>query len=565
VERKDLLGRRVTEVFPGVTEFGFLESFRRVWLTGEPEHHTGTRYSDELRAESWREYSVHKLPGGQVVAIYDDITERKAAEDALRQTSDYLESLINYANAPIIVWDTGFKIQRFNDAFEKLTGYSSEEVIDRDLSILFPVETREESLGKIESTLSDEFWESVEIPILRKDGGTRVALWNSANIYGQHGKDIIATIAQGQDITGRKAAENALRQSEEAFRQLADNLPEVVFEADSAGRFVYVNSNALDAFGYTEEEMYSSDVNVLMMIAEEYREKVVSRMRLILTEGYQGSSEYIAQRKDGSTFPAIISTLPIIKGQTVVGLRGVLTDITAQKEVEEALQRLNKELEGYAHIVSHDLKSPLSVVSLAGEALYGILGCEGGETAGGRAGELLRIIKENTARAIRLINNLLALAEAGQSPATDKSVEVAEVVGSVLKEKEAALAGRRTCVSLDGDLGVVAMDPTHVYQLFANLVGNAINHVESEDPEIQIRNLGENSEGRLSYLVRDNGCGIPEQMHEKVFTPFVKGRGGGNGIGLAIADKVVRLYGGEIRVYNEGGACFEFDLPACPQ
>ena len=97
--------------------------------------------------------------------------------------------------------------------------------------------------------------------------------------------------------------------------------------------------------------------------------------------------------------------------------------------------------------------------------------------------------------------------------------------------------------------------------LLINLVGNAIKHNDSENPEIHISNLGENEQGRLLYLVRDNGHGIPEQLLETVFAPFVKGQGGDSGIGLAIADKVVRLYGGEIRAYNDDGACFEFSLP----
>jgi PAS domain S-box-containing protein len=84
VDKRSLLGRRVTEVFPGVTESGFLESFRRVWRTGAPEYRTGVRYSDERGSESWREYSVYKLPGGEVVAIYDDITERRRSEEEVK-------------------------------------------------------------------------------------------------------------------------------------------------------------------------------------------------------------------------------------------------------------------------------------------------------------------------------------------------------------------------------------------------------------------------------------------------------------------------------------------------
>ncbi len=130
---------------------------------------------------------------------------------SLRETQDYLESLINYANAPIIVWDPGFIITRFNRAFERLSGYAAGEVLGKDLSILFPPESRGESLDRIKRTLAGEQWESVEIPIRHKLGGTRIALWNSANIYAASGS-MLATIAQGQDITARKQAEKELEE-----------------------------------------------------------------------------------------------------------------------------------------------------------------------------------------------------------------------------------------------------------------------------------------------------------------------------------------------------------------
>jgi len=138
------------------------------------------------------------------------ITERKEVEEALRSTRSYLENLLDYARAPIIVWDASGKIARFNHAFEHLTGYAAKDVIGRRYEILFPANTKEISLGRIRKTLEGEFWESVEIQILRNDGSIRTALWNSANVYAEDGKTLVATIAQGQDITERKQGEERL-------------------------------------------------------------------------------------------------------------------------------------------------------------------------------------------------------------------------------------------------------------------------------------------------------------------------------------------------------------------
>ena len=142
-----------------------------------------------------------------------DVTERVRAEEARQETQDYLEKLIGYANAPIIVWDTSFKITRFNHAFENLTGLKEDEVLGKTLEILFPEESRETSMEYIVRTLYGEHWEGVEMPIRNIDGSIRIILWNTANIYDNKRIKIIATIAQGQDITERKQAEEQLRKA----------------------------------------------------------------------------------------------------------------------------------------------------------------------------------------------------------------------------------------------------------------------------------------------------------------------------------------------------------------
>jgi PAS domain S-box-containing protein len=153
-----------------------------------------------------------------------DITERKQAEEDLRETRDYLNNLLDYANAPIIVWDPSFRITRFNHAFERLTGLSWNNVVGKQLEILFPESEREESMGHIRRAVAGERWEVVEIPILRADGTVRTVLWNSATLYATDGKTVIATIAQGQDITERKQAEEEIIRLNEVLQERAAEL-----------------------------------------------------------------------------------------------------------------------------------------------------------------------------------------------------------------------------------------------------------------------------------------------------------------------------------------------------
>ncbi len=133
---KDVVGKRITELIPGIRESDpdFFEIYGRVAMTGKPEKHE--QYLKALSA--WLALSVYSTEPSCFVVIFDVITKRKQAEIALRETNEYLDNLFKYANAPIIVWDPRFHITRFNHAFESLTGRTAAEVIGQSLEILFP-------------------------------------------------------------------------------------------------------------------------------------------------------------------------------------------------------------------------------------------------------------------------------------------------------------------------------------------------------------------------------------------------------------------------------------------
>jgi PAS domain S-box-containing protein len=162
-----------------------------------------------------------------VLFILEDITERKRVEGMLSETNQYLENLFNYANAPIIVWDAQFAITRFNHAFESLTGRSVKDVIGKTLEILFPPDLVESSMELIRKTREGKQWEVVEIDVLHLDGSRRTVLWNSANLFAPDSKTLIATIAQGQDITKRKRALDELKVANEKLNQIKSDFFEV--------------------------------------------------------------------------------------------------------------------------------------------------------------------------------------------------------------------------------------------------------------------------------------------------------------------------------------------------
>ncbi len=170
---------------------------------------------------TWINVSAAPIPleGFGVIITYHDISERKKVEDVLRETNAYLENLINYANAPIIVWDNQFRITRFNHAFEFLTGRTEDEVIGKSIEILFPRDSVIDSMALIKKTASGERWKTEEIKIQHIDGPIGTVLWNSATLFKPDGITPIATIAQGQDITTRKQTEAKLYLKNEALLQ----------------------------------------------------------------------------------------------------------------------------------------------------------------------------------------------------------------------------------------------------------------------------------------------------------------------------------------------------------
>jgi PAS domain S-box-containing protein len=270
---------------------------------------------------------------------FSDISEQKRAEEELRETRNYLDKLIQHANAPIIVWDPQLRITRFNHAFEHLTGYYAAEVIGLELRLLFPETSRTDSLQKISATLKGEHWNSVEIPVLCQDGEIRVALWNSANIYTEDGRTLIATIAQGQDITDRKRMEEALRESEQRYSNLFHNNHEVMLLIDpDDGKIVEANPAACSFYGYSHQEITLKTIAEFNTLSppEDFQKmhRTIVKQQVLFQHRLANG-----EIRDVEVFSSQIT----VKGRPLLYL--IIHDITDRKRMEQALHKLYNKLE----------------------------------------------------------------------------------------------------------------------------------------------------------------------------------------------------------------------------
>ncbi|MEA1940125.1 MAG: PAS domain S-box protein, partial [Candidatus Caldatribacteriota bacterium] len=278
------------------------------------------------------------IPGSKKsVASLIDITEQKQAEEELRDSEERLKILFDYAPDAYYINDLKGNIIDGNIAAERIIGYKREELIGKNFLKLKLVSFTD--IPKAAKLLAKNVMGLPtgpdELALNRKDN-SKVIVEIFTYPVKIKGRTLVLGIAR--DVTEQKQAEKALRESEQKFRDIANLLPQIVYEIDIYGNLTFVNKQSFNSFGYSQEE-YEKGFNVLQALIPEDRDRAKENMQNILYGKSIGSSEYTALRKDGSTFPTLIYSSAILKDNKPVGLRGIVVDITERKQAEERLKK----------------------------------------------------------------------------------------------------------------------------------------------------------------------------------------------------------------------------------
>jgi PAS domain S-box-containing protein len=260
--------------------------------------------------------------------------ERTCAEMALRACGERYGRLFDSTIEGILINGSDGKISSLNPAAANILGYSNQKELigTHAVELYADPEDRTRVLRELMKNGYVKDWEMV----WKKKDGILIEILASVTVQKDEKGNMLRTEGIFRDVTEKKKDEKALRESEEKYRTLANSLPEIAFEADEQGKLAFVNERTYVITGYTRED-FAKGLNALDFLVPEHRGRAQENLKKVFSGEKTGTNEYTFQRKDGSTFPVLISSGPVVHEDKIVGLRGIVVDISQFKKMEMEL------------------------------------------------------------------------------------------------------------------------------------------------------------------------------------------------------------------------------------
>ncbi len=336
IHRNEVIGRSVLEVFPGIKEFGLFDVLRRVWQTGESEHHPVGEYKDN-RIQGWRENFVYKLPSGEIAAVYSDQTERKRWEEKIVNSERRYRTLVQTMNEGIASLDATGVITFHNDRLAEMLGFSPNEIVGRPALEVVDEESRKLFEEKFHQRLTGEVVSDYyEIELKSKNEQKVPVIVSAKGTYNQDNESrrVMATFV---DISDRKRAEQALQASERLCENIMSSAPIGIAYAEQ-GKLKWTNESMVKMFGHDDEQEHlNTSIKAFYASEDEYLRAREAFFRG-LTEGKSAETEARFRRKDGSTFLGQIRISAMDPSDPKSGTITTLADVSPQKLAEQALR-----------------------------------------------------------------------------------------------------------------------------------------------------------------------------------------------------------------------------------
>ncbi len=503
------------------------------------------------------------------VAMIEDITQEKKSEQKLKASEERLAKLIKNLQTGILLEDENRKIvlanQKFCDLFgipiapEKLKGIDSKKSIHKYKHLFSESEMAirriDYVLDKKEVVTSDEM-ELLDGRTFERD---YIPLFSNGEYQGH--------LWSYQDVTLRKNYRKNLEAQKEKYGSIIANMNLGLIEVDDDDNILMANQSFCDMVGYTPMELMGKNaVEVVNMVEEDLEKlKIHNRKR---KQGISDSYEVGVLTKNGEKRFWLISGAPKYDDfGNVIGSIGIHLDITEQKNLElqkesllEELEASNKGLQEYAHIVSHDLKSPLRSVSALATWLYEDYKDKLDETGSYN----LKMMQEKIEGMDKLITGILKYSTVNNDVLDNTEVDVNKVIKEI---SEIIYIPENVTINIAQKLPIIKADRTKVHQLFQNFLSNAAVNIDKPKGVIEIDY--EETDTHWEFSVKDNGVGIPEEYHEKIFQIFqsIGNHERSTGIGLSIVKKIIDRYDGKVWLNSEigDGTTFYFTLAKNPE
>jgi PAS domain S-box-containing protein len=564
IKKADIEGRRVREVFPGVENY----AFDYIGVLGKVGLEGGEIMSEMFFDATGQYYSIYAYSPvpGEFTAIFTEITERKRAEAALQESEERLRLFIEHAPAALAMFDTEMRYLSVSRRWMADYGLGDRNVHGLSHYDVFPEVSDSWNAAHRRGLAGEVLGEDAD-RFVRADGSVQWLRWEIRPWYdkrGEVGGIVIFTV----DITERKQAEQALRASEQRWATTLQSIGDAVISTDATGNIDFMNDVAQRLTGWSLAEAKGSELSAVFNIVQEVTrikpenpvEKVI---RLGKVVGLANHTALI--KRDGTEIPIEDSGAPIRnrEGQ-IEGVVLVFHDVSEQKKVEKVLRSSDRlaTTGRLAATIAHEIHNPLDSV---GNLLFLI--SQGGPEETTR--QYVTMASQELVRVTQLTQQMLTFQREAAKPIPVKIGEILDSVVS-LYDRKIQSAGIKLEQQVDFDGHILAL-PGELRQVFANLVGNAIEAVGLRHGTITLRAYASrdwrSDRPGLRVVVADDGPGIPASVRTSIFEPFFTTKGeSGTGLGLWITSDILRKYDGTMRLRTStqvphSGTCFSIFFP----